>query len=236
MAEGNYQVIFSGNIIDGAELDMVKRNVARVFKLDAEQVEKLFCGRRLILKKQIDQDTAEKYQAMMQRAGAICEVQNIAQAQKPTAPVNDALPETASSTTTPSEAISEVDLAEPGVTLIEHVEVPEANIDISGMDMAEVGIELIEHEVVPEANIDISGIDMAEVGIQLVEHEVVPEADIDVSGMDMAEVGIQLVAPKDIPEPEFDTSSMSLDVTGAQLVETKEIPPANIDTSHLTAE
>lgn len=211
MAEGSYQVIFSGRLIDGAELDMVKRNVARLFNLDAERVEKLFCGRRLILKKQIDQATAEKYQATMQRAGALCEVEETAQARSAAPSASEAQPPTPPQSEMTSEVDAGVSLAEPGVELIEHVAVPEADIDISGMDMAEVGIQLTEHEVVPEANIDTGAMDMAEVGIQLAEHEAVPE-------------------------PEFDTSSMSLDDVGVQLVEAKEIPAANIDTSHLSAE
>jgi hypothetical protein len=241
MAEGSYQVIFSGHIVDGAELDMVKQNVARVFNLDAERVEKLFCGRRLILKKQIDQATAEKYQTTMQRAGALCEIENTAQP-APTAeaatgtPASEAQSEVTPLTPPQREVDTGVSLAEPGIQLVEHTVVPEANIDTSGMDMAEAGIQLVEHEAVPEANIDTSGMDMAEAGIQLVEHEVVPEANIDTSGMDMAEAGIQLAEPSAVPEAEFDTSAMLLDVPGVQLVEAKEVPPANIDTSHLSAE
>jgi hypothetical protein len=237
MAEGNYQVVFSGRIIDGAELDMVKRNVARVFNLDAERVEKLFCGRRLILKKQIDQVTAEKYQSTMQRAGAVCEIVDTTQAQ----PTSEAVTATAAASNTLSEAEqgkvdAGVSLAEPGVPLVEHEAVPEANIDTAGMDMAEVGIQLVEHEAVPEANIDTAGMDMAEVGIQLVEHEAVPEAVIDTAGMDVAEVGVPLVESKEVPVAEFDTSDMSLDAPGAQLAESKAVPPANIDTGHLSTD
>ena len=213
MADGNYQVIFSGRLIEGADLDMVKRNVAKLFKLDDAGIEKLFCGRRLILKKQIDQVTAEKYQATMQRAGAICEIENTDAAQKvSTAPVTASAAEV---TPTPQHETQSTDdvvsLAEPGVDLIKHEVVPDANIDTGTMDMADVGIQLGEHEVVPDANIDTGTMDMAEVGIQLGEHEKQPDA-------------------------EFDTSGMSLDDAGAQLVESKEIPEANIDTSHLSAE
>lgn len=247
MAEGNYQVIFSGQIIDGADLDMVKRNVSRVFNLDADKVEKLFCGRRLILKKQIDQATAEKYQSTMQRAGALCEIANASQAsamvEKTTATAISQTPPDASlakqQTVATDTAVNKeegVSLAEPGVQLVAHEAVPAANIDTSGMDMAEPGIQLVEHEMVPEANIDTSGMDMAEVGIQLVEHEMVPEPDIDTSAMDMAEAGIRLAEPGEIVEVEFDTSAMSLDAAGIQLVEAKPVPAANIDTSHLSTE
>lgn len=245
MAEGSYQVIFSGRIIAGAELDMVKRNIARAFNLDAERVEKLFCGRRLILKKQIDQATAVKYQATMQRAGALCEIENIAHVERPAeltgsntveSPPGPGATTSQAKDTTPVNTDTGITLAEPGVELIAHVPVPEANIDTSGMDMAEVGIQLAEHKVVPEANIDTSGMDMAEVGIQLTEHEVVPEANIDTSGMDMAAAGIPLAEPAEVVEVEFDTSGMSLDAAGIQLVEAREVPPADIDTSHLSTQ
>jgi hypothetical protein len=217
MAEGSYQVVFSGRIIDGAELDMVKHNVARVFNIDAERVEKLFCGRRLILKKQIDQATAEKYQITMQRAGALCEIENTAQVSSEAGAVTGA-------------AASE---AQPGATQTATQQQSEGD---AGISLAEPCVQLVEHAVVPEANIDTSDMDMAEPGIQLIEHEAVPEANIDTSGMDMAEPGIQLAEPGEVPEVEFDTGGMSLDVPGVQLVEAKEVPPANIDTSHLSAE
>ncbi|NNG14163.1 MAG: hypothetical protein HKM22_03300, partial [Gammaproteobacteria bacterium] len=140
MAEGSYQVVFSGRIIDGAELDMVKHNVARVFNLDAERVEKLFCGRRLILKKQIDQATAEKYQTTMQRAGALCEIENTAQASPTAEASSEARSEVTSATRLKSEGESGIGLAEPGVQLVEHAVVPEANIDTGAMDMAEPGV------------------------------------------------------------------------------------------------
>ena len=241
MAEGSYQVIFSGQIIEGAELEMVKRNVAHIFTLDPERVEKLFCGRRLILKKQIDRLTAEKYQSTMQRAGAVCVSEDTAQAR----PASSAAGHPRTGETTPvsqqgeneqRQAEATVSLAEAGTVLAEQQAIPEANINTTGMDMAEAGILLVEPRLIPEANIDTAGMDMAEAGIQLVESRAVPEANIDTTGMDMAEAGITLAEHVAVPAAEFDTSTMSLDAPGVKLVESKDVPAANIDTSHLSAE
>jgi len=237
MAKGSYQVIFSGKIIEHADLDMVKANVARVFSMPPDRIEKLFSGRRLVLKKELDQATAERYRATLQRAGALCEIEDIA-----STPIVETVVEPASTEQAApqkEDTLSPVDksgmsMAEVGITLIESEPVPDANIDTEDIDMAEVGITLVEHEVVPDANIDTGDIDMAEVGITLVEHEAVPDANIDTGNIDMAEAGSTLVEPTEFLEAEFDLDELSMDEAGVQLIEPEKVAPAEIDTSQLS--
>ncbi len=219
MAKGSYQVIFVGKIIEHADFDMVKTNVARVFSLPPDRVDKLFSGRRIVLKKDIDQTTAERYKTTLQRAGALCEIED----------TQAATPE--STQVAPDELMT---VAEPGSQIGEHVEVANATIDTSGMDMAEVGITLAESESVPDAHIDTGDINMAEAGITLAEPKEVVDVQIDTSGIDMAEVGITLAEPEEFLEAEFDLSDLTLDEAGATLVESTSVPDANIDTSQLS--
>ena len=217
MATGNYRVIFSGKIIEHADIDMVKNNVARVFSLPPERIEKLFSGKRIVLKKDIDQATAERYQTTLQRAGALCEVV--------TTPQDNPEPKTQQAA---------MSVAEPGSQIGEHHEVAAAKIDTSDLDMAAPGITLVESQSVPEANIDTGDIDMAEVGIILAEPKEFVEADINTSGLDMAEAGVVLVEAEEFLQAEFDLQGLSMDEAGATLVEPKAIPDANIDTSDLS--
>jgi len=235
MAQGTYQVIFSGKIIEHADLDMVKTNVARVFSLDTDKVEKLFSGKRLVLKKDIDQSTAERYKVTLQRAGALCEIEDSAaeQAQQPITVSPEAVPQETATPVEPDEAVGP-SIAPVGITLIESDPVPDANIDTGTMDMAEVGITLAESDPVPDANIDTSGMDMDEVGVQLVEPESVPDVDIDTSALDMDEAGTTLIESQEFVEAEFDLAGMTMDAPGEQLVEHEAVPDADIDTSKIS--
>jgi hypothetical protein len=80
MSEELYEVVFYGEIVEGAELDQVKAKVAAMFKADAAKLAQLFSGKRVVIKKNIDQATAKKYQSALQNAGAQCEVKSLADA------------------------------------------------------------------------------------------------------------------------------------------------------------
>ena len=70
-----YQVIFRGEIVDGYETAKVKRNLARLFKADVKRIEPLFSGQPVVIKEDLDAQTAETYQKKIKEAGAICVIQ-----------------------------------------------------------------------------------------------------------------------------------------------------------------
>ena len=74
-----YEVAFSGQIADGAELDKVKANIGTMFKADEAKLTQLFSGKRVVIKKNIDEATARKYEKALNNAGALCEVKNLSQ-------------------------------------------------------------------------------------------------------------------------------------------------------------
>ncbi|WP_371233830.1 hypothetical protein ACAW63_11745 [Pseudomonas sp. QE6] len=69
-----YEIAFSGRTVPGAQLDGVKANLARLFQADAQRIELLFSGRRMVIKNNLDAEAAEKYRSVIERAGAIVEV------------------------------------------------------------------------------------------------------------------------------------------------------------------
>lgn len=234
MAKGNYQVIFSGKIIEHAELDMVKANIARVFNMPDERVDALFSGSRLILKKDLDQATAERYRLTLQRAGALCELEDTAA----TVAVAEKLP-VEKPITTAEPRVSQADestisMADAGITLIESAPISDANIDTHDLDMAEAGITLIESASVADANIDTHDLDMAEAGITLTESASIPDANINTGDMAMADAGTTLIEAEEFLTAEFDLGEMSMDEAGVQLVEAEKVEPADIDTSKLS--
>jgi uncharacterized Tic20 family protein len=67
-----YNVDFSGRIIPGWELDEVKDNLATLLKADEDTIVKLFSGKRIVIKKNVDHQTALKINQMFKEAGADC--------------------------------------------------------------------------------------------------------------------------------------------------------------------
>ncbi|MGD8743723.1 MAG: hypothetical protein PVH46_09890 [Granulosicoccaceae bacterium] len=230
MTTEHYHVVFSGKILEYADLNMVKQNVARVFKQPVEKIEPLFSGKPVTLKKNIDAVTAEKYRLAMQRAGALCDIIPASATPEARSPASNAAAATEAGTAAEPPGMS---LADVGVTLVEPQPVPEVDIDTADMDMDEVGVTLVEPQPVPEVDIDTADMDMDEVGVTLVEPQPVPEVDIDTADMDMDEVGVTLVEPQPVPEVDIDTADMDMDEVGVTLVEPQPVPEPDIDTSQL---
>ena len=72
MSEMLYNIDFSGRIIPGWELDEVKANLATLLKADEDKIYKLFSGKRIVIKKNVDHQTALKINNMFKDAGADC--------------------------------------------------------------------------------------------------------------------------------------------------------------------
>jgi len=173
-----FEVAFSGEVEDGAELDQVKAAIGKMFKADEAKLAQLFSGRRIVIKKNIDEQTAMKYQAAMHKAGARCEVKNLSaeveqvQAAPPPAEPPAAPPPAAA----PAPAVSKAadlghrDIPPAPQTVPLHVSADQ--IADLGVDLAPVGSDL--HEMsrpdappppIPE------GITVAPVGSELTEHK-----------------------------------------------------------------
>ncbi len=77
MSDQLFEVAFSGKISDGANADDVKAKVGKMFNADEGKLAQLFSGKRIVIKKNIDQATASKYKTALNRAGAKCEVKSV---------------------------------------------------------------------------------------------------------------------------------------------------------------
>lgn len=77
MSARRYKVVFSGEILIGRDLGEVKRNLAALYKMEVSRIEKLFSGKPVIVKKDIDHVTALQYAAAFEQAGAHCQVRAI---------------------------------------------------------------------------------------------------------------------------------------------------------------
>lgn len=69
-----YEIAFSGELVPGAQLEVVQANLAKLFQADAQRIAQLFSGRRVVIKNNLDEAGAEKYRSTLERAGARVEV------------------------------------------------------------------------------------------------------------------------------------------------------------------
>ncbi len=75
MANEKYRVIFTGDVADGAEVEDVKQKLAAIFKTDIVKIDRLFSGKRKVIKKGSDLEACEKAKKAFERAGAMCSIE-----------------------------------------------------------------------------------------------------------------------------------------------------------------
>lgn len=193
MSNQLFEVAFSGQISDGANLEEVKARVGKMFNADDAKLTQLFSGKRIVIKKNIDQATAAKYKAALNSAGAECEITASGGGAPPQQPTNAAPPPPA---------------AEPAANAVAP---PSVEYESS-----------YDGDVVPPPQTDPLGItgdqiedlaaSIAPVGSKLQDDYKEPEEpDIDITGFEIAPVGSDLSDGKKEPEPPPpDTSGITL--------------------------
>ena len=197
MSDELFEIAFSGQIVEGADLDAVKQKIGAIFKADEARLEHMFSGRRVVIKRQVDEITAIKYRGAFLKAGAICEVVSsaaaVAQESSPPATV---IPEKTPARTTPavdagSGYVSKYPESEavPQALLTEPLGVRGEDIQDLAADVAPVGSPMqhrIQYAEMPD--IDTSGIDVAPVGSDLSSSKgAEPPPPPDTSGLSMAD-------------------------------------------------
>lgn len=69
-----FDIIFSGQLIEGNNLDEVKKRIEKLFKADSGLLDRLFSGKPVIIKSGVDDETATKYRVAFRKAGALIEI------------------------------------------------------------------------------------------------------------------------------------------------------------------
>lgn len=207
MSEQIFELAFYGKLVEGAELQQTKEQVAQLFKAGVEQVERMFTGSRVVIRNKLDEETARKYLIALKKRGADCQIERMGQpgiavnldapaASSPVSspasePVSAAAPapETArpsSAQEVPSPAVKKTASAKPGMSVTGLPIVGERVDDILSdkhFDLAPVGTRLEDkkEEVHPDLHA-LDDVTLAPVGSELVEHREQPPVSVpDVS-------------------------------------------------------
>lgn len=198
MSNELFEVAFSGQIAEGADLQQVKAKVGAMFKADATKLAHLFSGKRMVIKKNIDQATANKYKTALNNAGAVCEVKSLNSAVEvaPLAPASPKPTAPSSTTASPTKA-SPAPAPRPSVAVASG-DIPAAPqtapLGVSADEIADLSVNLAP-----------VGSDMQD------EIKEVSEPVLDISGLGIAPAGSELgQLKKDDDPPPPDTSGISL--------------------------
>jgi hypothetical protein len=249
----SYDIFFAGKIADGFEESAVRAGVAKLFKANEQTLAKLFSGKPQLIKRGADKETALKYKAAMQKAGAVPVIRAVATAANSTKAAPDPQSAKADKAETMAERLARLtgetepsaDETTDKAAAAEAVPTPAAAAEAAptpataetGLTLAPAGSEVLrdeEREVVETLDIDTSAIELAS-NVD----EVFPEATTptppapDTSHLSMGEVG------EDIPHIESEVVPLNPDVDHLSMGEVgeaiphleSELVPVNPDTS-----
>ena len=79
---GRFQVLFSGDVAEGAAESAVRQNLVRRLGLDERKVSQLFSGRTVVIRSDLTRDAADELQAELAGLGAIARIKDISPDEK----------------------------------------------------------------------------------------------------------------------------------------------------------
>jgi uncharacterized protein YbjQ (UPF0145 family) len=73
----HYNVVFEGKTAPGKDIGSVKKQLMTLLKIDAPRIDRLFSGKPVVVRKNADSETAEKFRRVFEAAGAICNLEQV---------------------------------------------------------------------------------------------------------------------------------------------------------------
>lgn len=195
-----FAVIFKGEILNGADVATTREKIGNIFKADTAKLEKLFSGNHIVIRKGIDQATAEKLVNMFAKMGAKAYIKNVSTTAQPT-------PTPTEQTTTPSADVSSTTPADNSAprTYPSDVKINPAS-EAVGKNAPQTVVNLTPG--------DTSGLSMSDAGGLLVEPNTTDPTPIpEAIQADLAELGELLAEPitRSDPTPDVPDEWMTLE-------------------------
>lgn len=78
-----YQLVFKGERVAGVDENTARANAMALFKATIAQVDRMFSGQAVVIRNKLDEDTANKYLAVLRKHGMICYIEPMADAAVP---------------------------------------------------------------------------------------------------------------------------------------------------------
>lgn len=188
-----YKLVFSGRIVEGMAQAQVLAGLARLLKTEPAKIAPMFSGQTVVLRKGLDEATAQQYLAALAKVGALAE----------RVPMNDPAPVPDARAPAPLPPA----LAPVAPAIARAAAAPPV---APALDIAPVGAVLVDAGAVSAPAIDTSHLSVAPPGPIQLETEIVAAPFFDLSAMSLAPPGATLVETPDVPPAEYDLSRLSL--------------------------
>jgi len=211
-----YNIYFAGDIAEGEAIREVRRRVGALFNAREATLDKLFSGKKQLIKRNCSRDEALKYQSAMRRAGALATI-----------------------TVTPDSAA----VVPPGHTAQQAPDQPSPQPAAAALSLAPAGTEVLqpdERRPASRRTMDLSAFSVAAAGERLGTPEPQAPPPPDTSHISVAEAGETIPGlPSTVPSTTPDTSALSLADPDSHLLEARYRPhdaPPTPHTDHLSVE
>lgn len=129
-----YKLVFRGEVLEGQHPAVVRKRLGQAGSFDDAQLDKLFSGKAVVVKRDADKNLAERLQALFAGAGARLRMEPLEGADEP--PAADA----------PAAAVPAWEVLPTGSDLLrseERLAPPAAEVAAAEFTVAEVGADLL---------------------------------------------------------------------------------------------
>lgn len=248
MSNDLFDIVFRGDILPGHQLVEVKQRLAQLFKADEARINALFGGGAVPLKRNLDRAAAEKYQAVLRKAGADVQVSpaGSVKTKKPpqrparaNAPIADkpavVVEKTLASKPAESKSTESKPVESRPMTMQERLAATEKELAEKEAKRAGQGSDQGEEIIDPE-----TGWSIAAVGADVLkpeERHQVEAVEVDVSAISVREASGDLVDASERPVVEpvvIDVSNISVAEVGADILREEDktnipLPQVEVD-------
>ena len=164
MESEKFDLVFSGQILPRQDVATVKANMAALFKVSSAQVDALFSGKAVVLKRNVDLAAANRYRVAIKKAGARVDLVKAGTAAASPAKA-EKVPQAAQVSASPVEAVVapsvavntavvnasaakvELGLEAVGANLSDAIRTPVASVAAPNFEVFEAGSDLLSgHE------------------------------------------------------------------------------------------
>ena len=194
-----YDIFFRGGVMPGESIDIVKGNLAKLFKANSTQIDAMFSGKAIVIKKNLSKGAALQYQSAIEKAGA-----KVILREKTSSPES----------TTPKPATPPPAVQTPTETIVASTPATSTAGDES-WDLAPTGSDVLsESERTPfvPADIDTSAIKLTSAFAEPEIDNTPPPPPPNTDHISVAAVGSDILAekPPEPPKPDIDLSGMEV--------------------------
>ncbi len=201
MSEQLFEVVFRGDVEPGQSVVTVKEGLAKLFNAEASRIDQMFSGKPVVIKANLDEETARHYQSSLKKVGALADIRPV----KSVSPVKDSNNEMPDSTSNDQDSSSTI----LNKTTSNNEAINQASDTSNAESQAAQEPDGLE-------NFDFD-FDVAPVGSDVLPTEHKKDftpAEVDTSHLTISEVGADVLEEKDkrsYEDRDVDTSHLSVD-------------------------